>query len=100
MQRRRQKYNSKQPERALDLGKKLAIQPKGDFIMFISLKIWWHKRKARNAYIGYKQACSEYDCGSILTRPISVRAIEYASNFNSAMRELKKLDPKTPDVKL
>ena len=68
--------------------------------MIKKLKIWWLKRKARAAYIGYKSVCSEYDCSSILTRSYSKRAINYANSFNSAMRNLKSLGEKVPDIKL
>lgn len=68
--------------------------------MIKNLKIWRHKRQARNAYIGYNSVCSEYDCSSILTRSYSKRATSHANQFNSAMRSLKQLGEKVPDIKL
>lgn len=68
--------------------------------MLKNLKIWWYKRQARVAYIGYTSVCDEYDCSSILTRSYSKRAINYANKFNSNMRALKALGEKVPDIKL
>jgi hypothetical protein len=68
--------------------------------MLKNLKVWWYKRKARAAYIAYHELCNEYDCGSILTRNLSVKSVYYANAFNASMRKLKELGEKVPDVKL
>jgi len=64
------------------------------------IKIAWYKRRAKKAYLEYTRICDEYTCGSILTRNISGPAVKQANNFNSAMRNLKMLGEKVPDVKL
>jgi hypothetical protein len=68
--------------------------------MIKKFKIWWLKRKAKSAYIGYHEVCNEYECASILTRSFSTKAINYANRFNSSMRKLKELGEKVPDIKL
>jgi len=68
--------------------------------MINKLKAWWYKRKARAAYVAYKNITAGYSRSQFLMVGDSVKANEYAQKFNEAMRKLKSLGEKVPDAKL
>lgn len=64
------------------------------------LKIWWYKRKARAAYIAYRDMTTDYSRSQFLIAGDSAKARKHAQTFNECVRKLRSLGEKVPECKL
>jgi hypothetical protein len=55
------------------------------------------KLKARCAYTLFNRAAEGYDCGKELAKHINPNLALKAQEYNDAMTELRRLDPKCPE---
>lgn len=67
---------------------------------FRSLKVWWFKRKARKAYICFKNACDRLDCGNEIATYVSRDVRESRAAFNYCMDKLAALGEPVPEKRL
>lgn len=69
--------------------------------MIKALKVWHYKRKARKAYLQWRDANSDLDCGAHMAAMLRPESIERpARAFDRAMDQLRSLGEPVPDTRL
>lgn len=64
------------------------------------LKIWWLKRKARNAYICFSNARDRLGCGNEIATHVSRDVRDSRATFNRCMEQLAALGEPVPEKRL
>ena len=68
--------------------------------MFRKIKIWFLKKKLKNAYIFYVVYRDQYSCGLALASHILGDLYMLKQNCKDIHKKLKEIDPECPDMKL
>ncbi len=72
--------------------------------MIRSLKVWWIKRKARKAYLSWRDAHADLDCGRHMAAMIRPLAEQHAENqallFDIYTDKLRALGEQVPNKRL